>query len=309
MCRKENIYYQGTMKPTPYMGLKQISCFSVRNTHPYGILGPFKVEILSHDPLRYILHDILSEMEILTMIKKFKGKLTYDTSLPLLVNTLTSNSDVLGGKAATIRFSHLFYNQSNLVKSTNMTPIYIDKTTKAHNNTLYERTTTPQNMAHTISKRLETITLLNLTEYRSKSQYRISMHGLGSMVESHDDSYQVEGSPETLNTKYSYRKMYGDIMATVLIWLTDVDEGGGTYFSSYGFEQVVMPTKGAALIWINVKASGGASSLQEHGGCPVAKGKKLVLGVWVDHYNQYNNFPCQLEKDSKIVFPLIFPGQ
>ena len=88
-------------------------------------------------------------------------------------------------------------------------------------------------------------------------------------------------------------------MATMLIWLSDTQGGGGTYFSGFGHEDVVAPKKGAALFWINIDSNGNNSPLKEHGGCPVSKGIKIVLGQWINHYNQWRKFPCKMSKTLK----------
>ena len=184
-------------------------------------------------------------------------------------------------------------------------PIDTTVTSNRKNRTIYSHRSnavemTSIDMMNTISRRIEMISDLNLTAHRSTTEYRIRLQGLGSMVESHDDAYLVEGSRKTLHKKFHMKYLYGDNIATILIWLTDVEGGGGTFFSSNGSEQVVMPTRGSALIWVNLKSSGDACLLQTHGGCPVSKGMKLVLGTWVNHYNQWRYFPCQLEENQKI---------
>ena len=249
-----------------------MKCFVARNQHPYIRLGPSKVQMLSTDPSRFIVHELLSEAEIDTLTRTFKNKLTYQTSSPLLVNPSSGKKDIRGGKAATVKFSNLHLNNN----------------------------VTSKNMMNTISKRLEMITLFNLTEYGSITEYRISLNGLGSLVESHDDSYLVEKSNQTLHDKYSFRLQHGDIVATILVWLTNVEGGGGTFFSSHGNEQLAVPVRGSALLWINLKSSGDICLKQTHGGCPVSKGNKLVLGAWVNHYSQWNTLPCDLDSEMKI---------
>ena len=92
----------------------------------------------------------------------------------------------------------------------------------------------------------------------------------------------------------------GDVIATMILWLTNVPLGGGTYFCSKQFEDVVTPEKGSALLWINLKASGFQDHRQNHGGCPVAEGNKFSVTKWFLHYYQWKRFPCDMSKDMMI---------
>ena len=80
--------------------------------------------------------------------------------------------------------------------------------------------------------------------------------------------------------------------------------GGGTFFSAHGAEELISPTQGSALVWINVKSCGDGLLSQEHGGCPVSRGNKFVLGQWLSHYNQWKTFPCRIQADLNIEFSL-----
>ena len=42
----------------------------------------------------------------------------------------------------------------------------------------------------------------------------------------------------------------------MMLYITDVTLGGGTYFSSEKYEDVIFPERGSALLWFNLKSSG-----------------------------------------------------
>lgn len=70
----------------------------------------------------------------------------------------------------------------------------------------------------------------------------------------------------------------GQRVATILMYLSDVDEGGSTVFPMLGLD--VRPRKGAALYFSNVNAQGLPEPLTRHAGTPVAVGQKLVATRW-----------------------------
>ena len=74
-----------------------------------------------------------------------------------------------------------------------------------------------------------------------------------------------------------------DRSVTVLLYLTDVDEGGDTVFSSLG--KSVKPSKGTALMWRNMFANGTCDSRTMHLSRPVKRGSstdqpKIILQRW-----------------------------
>ena len=264
-----------------------MKCFMINDKHPFLLLGPFNFEMQHDDPIRLVIHNFLSEREISLISKRYSNYLTFERSVPLLQSTSTALS-YGSQKASTFRFNNLFYNTTNMSNSENAENIFA------------EFAKTRQNMMYNIAKRVESSTRINAIEYGSAYPYRLSLHGLGSLVESHNDFYSVLNETKTLHENFEYKKKYGDNMATMLIWLNQIEGGGGTYFSSIGRGQVITPIKGAALFWINLKSSGHGCPFSEHGGCPVSKGMKLVLGQWINHFNQWKNYPCRTREDLKI---------
>ena len=66
----------------------------------------------------------------------------------------------------------------------------------------------------------------------------------------------------------------GPRLATVMIWLSPVEEGGRTVFDGAGVTEVARP--GSALVWWNLRSDGSLDSRNHHMGCPVIRGNKWI---------------------------------
>jgi prolyl 4-hydroxylase len=70
----------------------------------------------------------------------------------------------------------------------------------------------------------------------------------------------------------------GQRLATVLIYLSDVAEGGSTRFPVLGLD--VRPARGRALFFANVDDRGETDRRALHGGAPVVTGCKQIATCW-----------------------------
>ena len=71
----------------------------------------------------------------------------------------------------------------------------------------------------------------------------------------------------------------GQRLGTFILYLTDVEQGGGTAFPSIGLE--IFPKKGNALFFLNTDANHQPDQLTLHAGCPVVKGTKIIANKWL----------------------------
>ena len=143
-----------------------------------------------------------------------------------------------------------------------------------------------------IAKRIKLATHLIINRQEGTGAFRASVYGLGGMTEQHSDSYGFESDEDmTDDFKQNFVRI-GDYIATIMMYITDVPLGGGTYFSSKNYEDVVFPQKGSALLWFNLKSSGLKDWRQGHGGCPVAGGYKFAITQWIPHYDQWRKYQC-----------------
>ena len=66
----------------------------------------------------------------------------------------------------------------------------------------------------------------------------------------------------------------GDRIATLLIYLNNVEKGGGTVFNE--LKMRVTPVAGSGLLWYNFYKNETKDMRTLHGACPVLQGEKWV---------------------------------
>ncbi|MBY9067680.1 2OG-Fe(II) oxygenase [Hyphomonas sp. WL0036] len=78
---------------------------------------------------------------------------------------------------------------------------------------------------------------------------------------------------------------------TFMIYLNDVEEGGGTRFRR--LEKTIMPEKGKAVIWNNLNPDGTVNPHTIHHGMKVRKGSKYVVTKWFRERGWGEMFPTE----------------
>lgn len=71
----------------------------------------------------------------------------------------------------------------------------------------------------------------------------------------------------------------GQRLATFVLYLCDVEQGGGTVFPNLGLE--VFPRKGNALWFLNTDDQHRPDAQTLHGGAPVVSGTKIIANKWL----------------------------
>ncbi|XP_037720677.1 prolyl 4-hydroxylase subunit alpha-1-like [Drosophila subpulchrella] len=129
-----------------------------------------------------------------------------------------------------------------------------------------------------ISERLEEATGLNMfhTEY-----FQVMNYGLGGYFETHIDMLLSN------ETRFNGTR---DRIATALLYLSDVPQGGGTHFPKLNL--TVFPKAGSVLFWYNLDFKGNDAMNTLHTGCPVIVGSKWVVSKWVTDMGQEFRRPC-----------------
>ncbi|XP_037812178.1 prolyl 4-hydroxylase subunit alpha-2-like [Lucilia sericata] len=140
-----------------------------------------------------------------------------------------------------------------------------------------------------IDRRVEDMTNLNM---KYSEDHQFANYGIGGHYGPHRDYFSLLHMRPEKVTKYHL----GNRIATVLFYLTDVEQGGGTAFPY--MKQHLLPKKGSAAFWYNLHASGVRNERTMHGACPIIVGSKWVLNRWIREHDQSDRRPCLLFNDS-----------
>lgn len=137
--------------------------------------------------------------------------------------------------------------------------------------------------------------LLNL-DLSSAEELQVVKYGLGGFYGPHYDSARpsersmIERMEET---SISSLLSKNDRLATVLIYLNQVEAGGSTVFPRLNL--TVEPTALSAVIWFNLKRNGFSDDKTLHTGCPILLGTKWIATKWPREKENSFIRPCGLK--------------
>ncbi|XP_030370545.1 prolyl 4-hydroxylase subunit alpha-2-like [Scaptodrosophila lebanonensis] len=120
-------------------------------------------------------------------------------------------------------------------------------------------------------------------EMYGSEMLQVMNYGLGGHYDKHHDYFDVANDTDIV-------RMNGNRIATVLFYLTDVEQGGGTVFPQ--IQEIVFPKRGAAIMWYNLKNDGQGDTNTLHAACPVIVGSKWVCNKWIRERHQFRRRPC-----------------
>ena len=120
----------------------------------------------------------------------------------------------------------------------------------------------------------------------------MSNYGIGGHYEPHFDHDEKrherkEVAPEVVD--------HGDRIATLMIYLNNVEVGGATVFPKLNL--AARPVKNAAIFWYNYQRSGSMDPLSLHAACHVVIGEKWVANKWIREHGQQFHRRCSLTSD------------
>ncbi|XP_077512862.1 prolyl 4-hydroxylase subunit alpha-1-like [Amblyomma americanum] len=136
-----------------------------------------------------------------------------------------------------------------------------------------------------ISHRIAVATDLSL---ESAEEYQVANYGLAGHYTPHTDGMSFDKIADRVDRRD------GNRLATMLMYLSDVQSGGATAFVRLAV--AVKPRAGAALFWYNLEPYEGDEApahfsfwhqkklsdvLTEHVGCPVLVGSKWIITKWI----------------------------
>lgn len=128
--------------------------------------------------------------------------------------------------------------------------------------------------------------------------FQIIYYGVTQEYRQHYDAWDHDNSQKA----YRNMKFGGQRLMTALVYLNDVEEGGGTRFTKLNKE--VNAEKGKLLVFQNTQTGTNIKhELSEHAGMPVKKGEKWAFNLWFreatrsklykdinpNYFNQENN--------------------
>ena len=103
---------------------------------------------------------------------------------------------------------------------------------------------------------------------------QLQKYGVGNEYRRHYDWFDPEEP-----TGIKHMQTGGQRLATIILYLTDVEAGGGTAFPALDIE--VQPKKGNALFFLNTDLYGMPNYKTLHAGLPVQKGYKIIASKWL----------------------------
>ena len=260
-----------------------LRCKQVHHMDPYVMMGPFKIEVASKEPLIVVFHEILTEEDSEHFLELAKPKLSrkrgYNT------DSAYSRREREEGKVKVI-----YKSVQAWLDTIEFAGMEGGKYTP-NNFTILDR------RAENLSSRLEKALNLNVTNQWSSHKYQVTNYGLAGLCEVHVDPHgylegaDMTGKDHLMNT--------GDYIGTVMAWLEDTPAGGATTFYEHKTEVSLWPTRGAAAFWFSLYRDGVRDPAASHGGCPVAVGSKWILNKWVYSFNNWDKQPCSTHYTNK----------
>ncbi|XP_014213956.1 prolyl 4-hydroxylase subunit alpha-1 [Copidosoma floridanum] len=135
-----------------------------------------------------------------------------------------------------------------------------------------------------VSQRVEDMTSMTID---TAEELQVVNYGIGGHYEPHFDFARRE-------EKNAFKSLgTGNRIATVLFYMSDVEQGGGTVFTKINIS--LWPRKGSAAFWYNLKPNGEGDYRTRHAACPVLTGTKWVANKWLHERGQEFHRPCTLE--------------
>ena len=131
-------------------------------------------------------------------------------------------------------------------------------------------------LVHEVSKRLSILAQIPI---RNAEQYQLACYEKDEEYKPRFDSFDFD----TLEGKKNWEPG-GQRMLTIIVYLNDVQSGGGTDFPKLGF--TIPPKKGDVVVFNNTcdeDSQNGHPNIHPnslHAGMPVLSGKKWIVNLW-----------------------------
>lgn len=131
-------------------------------------------------------------------------------------------------------------------------------------------------------------------ELADAENFQIVNYGIGGHYGEHKDYFNASSSFFTGYHRSQTKTYLGDRIATVLFYLSDVEQGGATVFPGISADSAytVYPRAGTAAMWYNLHTDGLGDPTTLHVACPVIVGSKWVMTQWIRERSQIFARPC-----------------
>ena len=277
-------------------------CHYLHHFDPFLKIGPFHLEVMLYWPFRTVIHEFFTDYEM-DWIKNYTRPKLSGTRIVPDSSKATTKSEIRSGKlrsvAKTVQtwFNDIQYKEVKELLMYDLKDEVIDFQFLPGDDP-YNFTINHIVMLG-VSKRIELATHLNVTDRYAASKYQVTNYGLGGFVETHHDTWGYETGSE-LPPDRQFLVFTGDYIATFMGWLDDVPGGGETAFLLGNSEGAIEPTKGSAGFWFDVSSSHLKEKVQQHAGCPILKGSKWILNKWINSFDQWERWRCDLNQHISI---------
>lgn len=155
--------------------------------------------------------------------------------------------------------------------------------------------TEPHPVLQFIQRKLSRISYMP-TEHAEDMQ--ILKYEVGEEYEPHFDFF------DSSTTHHSVLDRGGQRVATIIMFLTDIPEGGETIFPEVGIK--IPPRRGNGILFFNMTPDHQLDRLSRHGGAPVKVGEKWVATQWLrertftSSYGSVNQTPNQTPSQTMV---------
>uniref|UniRef100_H2ZF12 procollagen-proline 4-dioxygenase n=1 Tax=Ciona savignyi TaxID=51511 RepID=H2ZF12_CIOSA len=139
-----------------------------------------------------------------------------------------------------------------------------------------------------LTRRISEITGLSMN---TSEELQVANYGVGGEYPPH-----LDVASEDEQRIYMLDHPEGRRIATFLIYLSEVQEGGGTAFVEAGV--TAKPIKGSAVFWYNMYPSGDIDIRTFHGACPVMIGNKWASNKWIREAGEPFHRQCKLDRNA-----------
>jgi len=287
------------------------SCRFEHHGHPFLRLGPFKLEELHDRPFMILVHDFTAARENRRLKATVSAALQGSTygDVPWRNSGMAKASPgfkdfTRTSKQGWITDRRFVYPVTNTFKGDDgrgtfqMNEVMKEVPHPVGRGSNKFQTITSPDLAK-VSARIGLMTRMRVDYPLSSEPYQVANYGLGGRYTPHLDttSYACDAKKPVAEEMKLYMQSKGDRIATVMVYLSNVEMGGGTVFPLLGIRS--LPVEGDAIFWLNTLSDGSCDLLTKHGGCPVLVGSKWISNKWIGYNDQgLEHNPCGLrEKD------------